>query len=296
MLLNKVLNNNAIFFDNFIDQSTLTFQLIVAFSITIQSLSCNTFQMIACKHLCFTKAPLGSFNDGFQLVVKFKKIIELIKAFGHIKLIELFISINHNKVANIFNQVKLIDVIVSEGAQDVDQASMCKESFKLTDASNAEGMQASPNIQTYCCVKLAALRLPFIVELDSQGEQQNDQVVSVSALSIESAMLSLLAASATNSLVEHNDQISPSSLINLIGHMGCISHVDLIGLSGINSIVGLIGLVNFGLNLPQWPHWPHQAFQAQWLFRRSVDCCDHKYQNTIHSVNNILRGRYFWPQ
>jgi hypothetical protein len=61
-------------------------------------------------------------------------------------------------------------VSVSEGAQDLDQASMCKESFKLIDASNAEGVQASPNIQTYCHVKLAALRLQrnkdfhFIVE------------------------------------------------------------------------------------------------------------------------------------
>jgi hypothetical protein len=57
MLSNKVLNNNTIFFDNFVDQSTLSFQLIVAFSITIQSLSCNALQMVACKHLCFTKAP-----------------------------------------------------------------------------------------------------------------------------------------------------------------------------------------------------------------------------------------------
>jgi hypothetical protein len=68
-------------------------------------------------------------------------------------------SINWNKLANIFNQVKLIDVLVSEGAQDVDQASMCKESFKLINATNSEGLQASPNIQTYCHVKLAALRL-----------------------------------------------------------------------------------------------------------------------------------------
>ena len=50
-------------------------------------------------------------------------------------------------------------VSISEGAQDIDQASMCKESFKLIDALNAEGVQASPNIQTYCRVKLAALRL-----------------------------------------------------------------------------------------------------------------------------------------
>jgi hypothetical protein len=121
----QVLNNNAIFFDNFADQSTLTFQLIVAFSIMIQSLSYNAFQMVACKHLCFTKAPSGNFNDSFQLVVEFNKIIKLIKAFGHIELIELIISIDRNEIANIFNQVELIDVLVSEGAQDVDQASTC---------------------------------------------------------------------------------------------------------------------------------------------------------------------------
>ena len=61
-------------------------------------------------------------------------------------------------------------------------------------------------------------------------------------------MLPLLAASATNGLIEHNGQISPSGLINLLRHIGCISHIDLIGLSGINSIVGHIGLVEFGLN------------------------------------------------
>jgi hypothetical protein len=145
-------------------------------------------------------------------------------------------------------------VSISEGAQDIDQASMCKESFKLIDALNAEGVQASPNIQTYCRVKLAALRLQrnkdfqFIVKSDSQGGQQNDPVVSVSALSIESAVPPLLAASATNSLIEHDGQISPSGLINLVGHIRCISHIDLIGLSGINSIVGHISLVEFSLN------------------------------------------------
>jgi hypothetical protein len=90
ILSNKVLNNNTLLFAYFVDQSTLTFQLIVAFSIAIQSLSCSAFQMVACKHLCFTKLPSGIFNAGFQLVVKFNKIIKLIKAFGHTELIELF--------------------------------------------------------------------------------------------------------------------------------------------------------------------------------------------------------------
>jgi hypothetical protein len=131
---------------------------------------------------------------------------------------------------------------------------MCKESFKLFNASNAERVRASPNIQTYCHVKLAALRLQrnkdfqFIVESDSQGGQQNDPVVSVLALLIKSAVSPLLAASATIGLVEHDGQISPSGLINLIGHIRCISHIDLIGLSGINSIIGHIGLVESGLN------------------------------------------------
>jgi hypothetical protein len=192
--------------------------------------------MIACKHPYFTKAPSGYFNDGLQLVVKFNKIIKLIKAFGHIELIRVFISIDCNELANNFDQVELIDVLVFEGAQDVDQVSLCIESFKLIDASNAEGVQALPNIQTYCCVKLAALRLQrkkdfqFIVESDSHGGRQNDPVVSVTELLIKSAVSPLLAASTTNGLIEHDGQISPSSLINLVGHIGCISHVDLIGL------------------------------------------------------------------
>ncbi len=72
--------------------------------------------MVEYKHLCFTKAQSGNFNDGFQLVVKFNKIIKLIMALGQIELNKLFISINRNILANIFDQVKLIDVLVSEGA------------------------------------------------------------------------------------------------------------------------------------------------------------------------------------
>ena len=72
---------------------------------------------------------------------------------------------------------------VSEGAQDVNPAAIRKESFKVINGSNAKGARA--NIQTYCCVKIAALKLQrnkdfqFIVESDSQGGRQNDPVVGI---------------------------------------------------------------------------------------------------------------------
>ncbi len=139
MLLNKVLNNNARFFDNFLDQSTLTFHLIVAFSITIQSLSCNAFQMVACKHLCFTKVPSGNFNEGFQLVVKFNKIINLIKAFGCIKLIKLFM---------IFGLIKLIKLIKSFGHNKIIEHPI--SSFRLI--LDSEGAQFAPTtLQDQAC-------------------------------------------------------------------------------------------------------------------------------------------------
>ncbi len=67
---------------------------------------------------------------------------------------------------------KLIDTLASEGAQDVHPAAIRKESFKVINESNAKGARA--NMQTYCCVKITALKLQrnkdfqFIVESDSQ--------------------------------------------------------------------------------------------------------------------------------
>jgi hypothetical protein len=139
MLSNKVLNNNAIFFDNFVDQSTLIFQLIVAFSITFQSLSCNAFRMVACNHLCFTKVPSGNFNDGFQLVVEFNKVIELIKNFGHIKLIKLFM---------IFGHIELIKLIKFFGHNEIIERPI--SSFKLI--VDSEGAQFAPTtLQVQAC-------------------------------------------------------------------------------------------------------------------------------------------------
>jgi hypothetical protein len=81
--------------------------------------------------------------------------------------------------------VKYIYSLDSERAQDIHSASTCKESFILIDASDAEGVRASTNIQAYRTVKITALRLrrnkdfQFIVESDSQKGQQNDSVVGV---------------------------------------------------------------------------------------------------------------------
>ncbi len=67
-----------------------------------------------------------------------------------------------------------------------------KESFKVINGSNAKGVQAK--IQTYCHVKIAALKLQrnknfqFIVESDSQGGRKNDPVVGVNPKTLLSFM------------------------------------------------------------------------------------------------------------
>jgi len=69
---------------------------------------------------------------------------------------------------------------VSEGAQDVNPAAIRKESFKVINGSNTKGARAK--IQTYCCVKIASLKLQrnkdfqFIVE-----SEVDDKITQLSA-------------------------------------------------------------------------------------------------------------------
>jgi hypothetical protein len=95
--------------------------------------------MVACKHLCFTKASSGNFDDGFRLVVEFNKIIELIKAFGHTKLIKLFM---------IFGHIELIKLIKFFSRNEIIERPISL--FKLT--MGFEGAQVAPTtLQVQAC-------------------------------------------------------------------------------------------------------------------------------------------------
>jgi hypothetical protein len=156
------------------------------------------FQSVA-RAKCHNKSNLFTFNLIVGFIQKFQSQLQqdlvnlsLLHAFSIAKLNSISIKaksisamlidlptsqqstmINFNDGSSQFI-VKYIYLLDSEGAQDIHSASICKKSFILIDASDAEGVQASTNIQAYHTVKIAALRLrrnkdfQFTVKSDSQ--------------------------------------------------------------------------------------------------------------------------------
>ena len=181
----SVLNNNAISFN---DKSSSMFKLVVA-SVTNEFSKGPTKDSPAKQlpvlnddlaialslqlHAPMIRASIWQLNVVliFERSIKMQPIFQLIDVFvlnkndscslmaAHANFMRQLIDASKRGVLHA--QLSIDDAVhsfsVSEGAQDVIPATIRKESFKVINGSNTKGARAK--IQTYCCVKIASLKL-----------------------------------------------------------------------------------------------------------------------------------------